>query len=188
LVFLVSLSACGEQNVCQQASDKVLTCMRNLDCGQFTDADAKADCEAQKAAAMGESGSMAGQSCSGDLKTRADQINRCTLDQARLCSACTTETADPNAAPPSNGAKLFDWNACHSGSGDDWTGNTISTSCMHQWGSFPAACTKLKDTKYSSGKKCKNVCKTGDCTNGCYNKYNVGLSLNYLASTYTCSN
>ena len=183
----LSVSGCGSENACQQASDKVLSCMRTLSCDQLTDPDNKADCEAQKAAALAETGSMAGVSCSGALKARADEINRCTLDTAVLCGACTADTQDPAAAAPSNGAKLFDWNACYANGGSNWSGNQIGNACMHQWGSYPAACDKLANNTKASGKKCKNVCNKGDCNSGCFNKYMVGESIDYLASTYQCN-
>lgn len=185
--ILLMASACGTggDDACQRASNKVLSCMRSLDCAQFTDTSDRADCEAQKAAAMGESGSMAGQACTGDLKTRADEINKCTLDQARLCGACTADTADPSTAAPSNGAKLFDWNACYSNNANSMY--NVGETCFHQWGSYPASCVYLASVQYARGKKCKNVCNTGDCTKGCYDKYSSSLSYDYLASAYTCN-
>ena len=50
-----------------------------------------------------------------------------------------------------------------------------------------AACDKLANNTKASGKKCKNVCNKGDCNSGCFNKYMVGESIDYLASTYQCN-
>lgn len=172
---------------CQQASDKIQTCLRSLDCDSFTDPDEKEDCVITKAAALSAMTNGTMPACEGSQKARAEALNKCTLDSAHLCSDCTEATKDPSTEAPANGAKAFDWNACYEGGGSD-DGPFLVSGCFHQWGSYPAACTKLEDEKYARGKKCKNVCNTDACDPGCFKNYQVGTSIDYLASNYTCSN
>ena len=184
---LTAAAGCGVGlDPCQQASEKVQTCLRTLDCESFVDADEKADCLITKAAAQSamSAGTIA---CEGTQRARAEVLNKCTLDALHMCSDCTEATKDPSAEAPSNGAKAFDWNACYEGSGSDTVPFVIG-GCFHQWGSYPAACTKVADVGYARGKKCKNVCNTGACNPGCFNSYQAGTSIEYLASNYSCSN
>jgi hypothetical protein len=84
-----------------------------------------------------------------------------------------------------DGAKLFAWNSCYSGPGEDPAPYPIY-GCLEQWGSYAASCLKLADRQYEPGKRCKDVCNTGDCSSGCYSNYDAAGSWEYLASWYSC--
>ncbi len=86
-----------------------------------------------------------------------------------------------------DGAKLFSWNSCYSVSSDgDAAPYSITGACMEQWGSYPASCGKFANKKTASGKRCKNVCPDEFCGGNCFDDYDSGNSLKYLASYYTC--
>jgi hypothetical protein len=87
-----------------------------------------------------------------------------------------------------DGAKLFAMNACYSGANaaNDTAPYSIGHICMHQWGSYPASCGKIGDRQNAPGKKCSEVCNSGDCPSGCFSDYDGTDSTKYLASSYHC--
>lgn len=186
LALLLALAGCGNggSDACQQAVNKIQACQQAMDCSQFTDATDQADCLKIKAAAQNPSSSPAS-TCTGDVQTRADAINKCTLDPARLCTECTDATIDSSAAPPSNGAKLFSWNSCYSNN-DSFDSDYQIDGCFEQWGSYAAACGKLSGRVSAPGKRCRSVCNTSTCPKGCFSDYSGVNSGKYLASWYAC--
>lgn len=186
LVLALALAGCGTagSDACQQAATKIQSCQRAMDCSAFTDAADQADCLKIKADAQTAISSPSSV-CTGDVQTRADAINKCTLDPTRMCTECTDATIDSSAAPPANGAKLFAWNSCYSNN-DSFDSDYQLDGCFEQWGSYPAACGKLSGRVSAAGKRCRSVCNTTTCPKGCFSNYGAGNSLKYLASWYAC--
>lgn len=84
-------------------------------------------------------------------------------------------------------AKAFDWNSCYPK--DDNATTDADGVCLEQWGSYPASCQRAGGTGHTStarGKRCKEVCKTTTCPNGCFKSYSASVSVSDLASAYNC--
>ena len=187
LTLVLALGACGaESDACKQAAAKIQTCQRTMNCSVFTDATEQAECESIKQAAQTSAAATGpAVSCSGEVQTSAEALNRCTLESKYLCTQCSDATLDPSAQPPSNGAKLFSWNSCYDNNDNAATNNSYD-GCLEQWGSYAASCLKLSGRAYAPGKRCKNICNTTTCPKGCFKKYGAGNSGTLLASWYQC--
>lgn len=185
LLLFATLGACGPQaTVCEQAKDKILTCMGTLNCDSFTDPSDKADCLAARENAAAAAPAA---ECTGGAKTQSETLMKCTLDPQRLCVDCTDDTRPASSEePPANGAKLFAWNSCYDGGGDT-TGAYGHSGCLEQWGSYAASCLKIQDRTYARGKRCKNLCNVGVCSKGCFNLYKASTSVDLVASFYQCN-
>jgi hypothetical protein len=77
LITVALLASCGS-DVCRQASDKVQACIDKIDCRK-TDPLEKQSCE-QRKKALQQSAGLPDVACTGDIKTRADQIMLCDLN------------------------------------------------------------------------------------------------------------